>query len=330
MKRSVLLKEIQMFLTQYCQQERRLSRLTILSYRDTMKIFLLYLQKIKKKHLYNIGLSILSYELISDFLLYLEKKRKVSISTRNQRLCAINSFLRYLLFKHPDYADTISRALNVPRKKKDKSPRTFLETDEIKILLNSVCQKTWCGSRDYLLIDFCICTGVRVSELVNLQVENVILGKAPYITVSGKRRKKRSIPVGKSLASQLSHWIRNNRLKEESYFFPSIRCDRMSTDAVQHLIRKYVTIAKRDSLTLKNKKVSPHTLRHTTAMNLLERGVDIQIIALWLGHEQIDTTQIYLSGSMTLKRKALKKTEMNIKTSTKRIIKSELDFLDEI
>ncbi|MCK6598419.1 MAG: site-specific integrase [Bdellovibrionaceae bacterium] len=329
MKQSIVLKEIQLFLTRYCQQERRLSRLTILSYRDTIKLFLNYIHNKKKKPLQSIELSDFSYDLVTEFLSYLEKDRNASVSTRNQRLCAINSFLRYVLFKHPDYADTISRALAIPRKKKSKVPRTFLEPDEIEILLSSVDQKTWSGKRDYLLIDFCIRTGVRVSELVNLQSENVNIGKSPYITVIGKGRKQRSIPIDRGLAKNLSKWIQANRLELKSYLFPSVRGDKMSTDAVQHLLRKYIAICAKTSPLLK-KKVSPHTLRHTTAMTLLNRGVDIQIIALWLGHEQIDTTQIYLSESMALKKKALQKTNLHISLPMRKIKKSELDFLDEI
>ncbi len=330
MKHSILLKEVQSFLTRYCQQERRLSRLTILSYRDTLKLLLNYIHTQKKKAHHTIEISDFNYDLVSDFLNHLEKKRNVSVSTRNQRLCAINSFLRYVLFKHPDYADTISRALAVPRKKKIKIPRTFLEVDEVKSILNSINQKSWSGKRDLLLIDFCIRTGVRVSELIGLQVENVVMGKSPFISVMGKGRKERSIPIDRTLEKNLSKWIRENRLASKSYLFPSIRGDQISTDAVQHLLRKYVAFASKNSPSLAKKRVSPHTLRHTTAMNLLNRGVDIQIIALWLGHEQIDTTQIYLSESMALKRKALQKTDLNISLPMRRVKKSELDFLDEI
>ncbi len=330
MKKSILLKEIQLFLTRYCQQERQLSRQTVLSYRDTIKLLLNYLHGQKKLSLKKIEPSVLTYELVSDFLTYLEKKRNVSVSTRNQRLCAINSFLKYLLFRHPNYADNISRALNVPKKKKVKKPRSFLEPDEVVTLMKSVDRNTWIGKRDYLLIDFCIRTGVRVSELVNIKTEDVTFGKYPYIKVSGKGRKERSIPIEKGLSSNLNRWIKGNQLMSKSYLFPSIRKDRLSTDAVQYLLRKYISICVKTSPSLMKKKISPHSLRHTTAMNLLNRGVDVQIIALWLGHEQIDTTQIYLSDSMALKRKALKKTEINISTPLKKLKRTELDFLDEI
>ena len=330
MKQSLFLKEMQLFLTKYCQQERRLSRLTVLSYRDTMKLLINFFKEKKKRSPTAIQFSDLSYEQISDFLNYLEKERKVSVSTRNQRLCAIKSFFKYILFKHPDYADTISRAMNVPQKKKAKNPRAFLESNEVKSLLKSVKQTTWSGRRDYLLLDFCIRTGVRVSELVALQLENVVIGKSPFITVIGKGRKERSIPIDRVLAKTLSKWLAETKALGYSHLFPSIRGEQMSSDAVQHLLRKYVSIAKKDAPSLEKKKISPHSLRHTTAMNLLNRGVDIQIIALWLGHEQIDTTQIYLSESMTLKRKALSRTKLSFALSKPLKLKTDTSFLDDL
>lgn len=330
MKESILLKEIQLFLTRYCQQERHLSRLTILSYRDTMKLFLNYLHGTKKLSLSKIELSELTYELVSEFLTHLEKKRGISVSTRNQRLSAVHSFLRYLLFKYPDCAGTISRTLNVPKKKVIKRPRSFLSPEETEHLLKSVNRKNWIEKRDYLLLDFCIRTGIRVSELVNIKVDDIVFGKSPYVTVTGKGRKERSIPIDRSFSSTLDSWIQSNDLTFSSYLFSSVRGRRLSTDSIQYLLRKYVSISRKNSSLLIKKKISPHTLRHTTAMNLLSRAVDIQIIALWLGHEQIDTTQIYLSGSMSLKRKALEKTVIKSSPLVGRIKKSELDFLDEI
>lgn len=331
MKQSLFLKEMQLFLTRYCQQERRLSRQTVLSYRDTMKLLINYFKDKKKRSPATIQFSDLSYEQISDFLNYLEKERKVSVSTRNQRLCAIKSFFKYILFKHPDYADTISRAMNVPQKKKPKNPRAFLEPNEVEVLLRSVGQTTWSGRRDYLLLDFCIRTGVRVSELVALHSENIVLGKSPYVTVTGKGRKERSIPIDRVLAKALSKWLTETKALGYLHLFPSIRGEQMSSDAVQHLLRKYIAISKKDAPSLEKKKISPHSLRHTTAMNLLNRGVDIQIIALWLGHEQIDTTQIYLSENMALKRKALKKTRLSaIELNPPKKLNSALTFLDDL
>ncbi len=330
MKQSIFLKEIQQFLTTYCQQERHLSRQTVLSYRDTFKLLIGYFKKEQRKSPMDILFSDLNYEMISSFLNYLEKERKVSISTRNQRLCAIKSFFKYILFKHPDYAEIISRSMNVPQKKKAKSRRAFLEPDEVTAILKSVDQTTWAGRRDYLLLDFCIRTGIRVSELVNLQRENIVFNKSPYITVMGKGRKARSVPIDHYLAQAILKWVTSNKQESHSYIFPSIRGEKMSTDAVQHLLKKYVTLAAKEKPSIGKKKISPHSLRHTTAMNLLNHGVDIQIIALWLGHEQIDTTQIYLSESMTLKKKALERTKLNFVCSKPPRPKTAISFLDDL
>ncbi|MAF91706.1 MAG: integrase [Bdellovibrionaceae bacterium] len=330
MKKSILLKEVQLFLTSYCQQDRHLSRLTVLSYRDTLKLFLNYLHKQKKISLDKADLSFLTYGQVSEFLIYLEQKRNASTSTRNQRLCALNSFLRYVLFRHPDYAESLSRAMSVPRKKKVKKPRPYLEPDEIRSLLNSVNRKSWAGNRDYLIIDFCIRTGVRVSELTGIKIEDVHFGKSSFISINGKGRKERSIPIDKDIILNLKKWIDGNQMSSKRYLFPSVRGGRLSTDSVQHLLRKYTAISAKESPAMKDKRVTPHTLRHTTAMTLLNRGVDIQIIALWLGHEQIDTTQIYLSDSMALKKQALEKTQFSISLPIKKNNKTNLDFLDEI
>lgn len=330
MKQSLFLKEMQLFLTKYCQQERHLSRQTILSYRDTMKLLIRYFRDHKKKAPTSLLLSDLTYESVADFLLNLEKTRKVSISTRNQRLCAIKSFCRYIIFKHPDYAETISRTMNVPQKKKSKTPRVFLNTSEIKALLNAVDRSTWIGRRDYMLLDFCIRTGVRVSELISLTLENVVLNKSPYITVFGKGRKERTVPIDRQFGVTLNKWIISIKERGHTHLFPSNRGSQMSSDAVQFLLRKYIKIAVKTHPSLESKEISPHSLRHTTAMQLLDRGVDVQIIALWLGHEQIETTQVYFSESLSIKRKALKKTRLSFDIELPVSRKSDISFLDDI
>ncbi len=330
MKKAALLKEIQNFLTKYCQQERRLSRETILSYRDTLKLFILFFRDQCKRQPASLTVDDLSYESVADFLNNLEKQRNSSISTRNQRLSAMKSFCKYLLFRCPDYADTLSRAMNVPLKKKTKKTRNFLEPNEVTAILNSIEVGTWTGRRDHVLIDLCVRTGIRVSELATLKIDNVVFGKSPYITVVGKGRKERSIPLDRRFAKKLSRWHQDRRVQNQQYLFPTIQGTQMSTDAIQHLLRKYVMKALKTAPSLAKKRISPHTLRHTTAMQLLDRGVDIQIIALWLGHEQIDTTQIYFSESLALKRKALKKTRLVLEIPPPKLLSSDLDFLDEL
>lgn len=325
-----MLNEVQLFLTKHCQQERKLSRETVLSYRDTMKLFIVFCRDNVKHRLANLGPDILSYDNIIKFLDHLERDRGVGTSTRNQRLSAIKALCRYILFRHPDYAETISRALHVPMKKRAKKRRSFLEAQEVSALLKAISKETWNGRRDHIMFDLAIRTGLRVSELVSLRPESFTLGRAPYVTVDGKGRKERSVPLDRSFAKVICQWISNQKAKENSHVFPSARGDKMSSDAVQHSLRKYAKEAAKIAPSLRKKRVSPHTLRHTTAMQLLNRGVDIQIIALWLGHEQIETTQIYLSESLALKRKALKRTRIETPPEPPKKPQSEIAFLDDI
>lgn len=180
------------------------------------------------------------------------------------------------------------------------------------------------------MFDLCIRTGLRVSELVALCRDSFTFGKAPYVTVEGKGRKERSVPLDKSFSKALSHWLSHGVRTDSSGLFTTTQGKRLSTDAVQHALRNYIKKAVTTAPTLRKKKVSPHTLRHTTAMQLLDRGVDVQIIALWLGHEQIETTQVYLSESLALKRKALKKTRLKTEWVPPKPNRSELSFLNDI
>jgi site-specific recombinase XerD len=171
---------------------------------------------------------------------------------------------------------------------------------------------------------------LRVSELTFLRPIDITFGKTPYVSVIGKGRKERSVPLDKPFSKKLSKWISNNFRENQMYLFSTISGTQLSTDAVQQRLKKYTKLAEKIEPSLKKKNVSPHILRHTTAMQLLNRGVDIQIIALWLGHEQIETTQIYLSESLALKRKALKKTKLDIEWVAPKYITSDISFLDDI
>jgi len=330
MKHPLLLDEIQNFLTKFCQSERRLSRQTVLSYRDALKLFVLYLRDKKQDKLSTTGLDVLSYELLSDFLQYLEIERRVSISTRNQRLCAIKSFCGYVLFRHPQYAGTLSRCLLLARKRREKINRTFLSQQESDAVLRSIDQGHWTGCRNHLMISTAILTGLRVSELVDLKRGDVTIGKFSHITVLGKGRKTRSIPINKILAKRIEQWGRDSEISASHNLFPTSRGSRLSVDAFQVALKKYVAIASQNTKSLLGKNISPHTLRHTTAMHLLERGVDVQIIALWLGHEQVNTTQIYLSESLAIKRRALRRTKLKVEWSAPKIQRSEISFLDDL
>jgi integrase/recombinase XerD len=329
MKSTSFLNEIQHFLTKYCQDERRLSRQTVLSYRDTIKIFIRYQSEEKNRKPTELKMEHLSYDGVLEFLNYLERDRKSSVSTRNQRLSALKALSKLIMLRNPEFVDSLSRVLAIPLKKKFKRNRTFLEKDEVNAILSSVNQSTWVGQRNYLMLAFAIRTGVRVTELVELKTGSVTFGKSPYVTVLGKGRKERSIPLEKPFARELTRWI-SQMPASNTILFPTSRGTKLSVDAVQSALRKVVRIAAKTLPGMNKKRISPHTLRHTTAMQMLERGVDVQIIALWLGHEQIDTTQVYLSESLTLKRKALSRTRLKSDWKPSPTKRSETSFLDEL
>ncbi len=329
MKSASFLKEVQHFLTQYCQDERRLSRQTILSYRDTIKIFIRYQSELKKRRPTELQVEHLSHDGVLEFLKHLEKDRKCSISTRNQRLSAVKALSKFITFGNPEHADSLSRVLAIPVKKKTKRNRTFLEKSEVRAILSAIDQSTWTGQRNYLMLSFAIRTGVRVTELVEIKTANLTFGKSPYVTITGKGRKERSIPLERPFARELAKWI-SQIPKANAVVFSTSRGTMLSVDAVQSTLRKCVRVAAKTLPELSKKRISPHTLRHTTAMEMLERGVDVQIIALWLGHEQIDTTQVYISESLTLKRKALSRTKLKSDWRPVAIKRSEISFLDEL
>lgn len=264
-----------------------------------------------------------------EFLKYLEKDRKCSISTRNQRLSAVKALSKFITFRNPEHADSLSRVLAIPVKKKTKRNRTFLEKSEVRAILSAIDQSTWTGQRNYLMLSFAIRTGVRVTELVEIKTANLTFGKSPYVTITGKGRKERSIPLERPFARELAKWI-SQIPKANAVVFSTSRGTMLSVDAVQSTLRKCVKVAAKTLPELSKKRISPHTLRHTTAMEMLERGVDVQIIALWLGHEQIDTTQVYISESLTLKRKALSRTKLKSDWRPVTIKRSEISFLDEL
>jgi integrase len=181
---------------------------------------------------------------------------------------------------------------------------TFLDADEIAALLAAPDRSTWAGRRDHVLLLVAVQTGLRASELIGLRCRDVVLGSGAHIRCTGKGRKERATPLRRDTAKLLAAWI-GDRTGESSPLFPSIRGDRLSRDALEHLVRKHCLTASRACPSIGAKRVTPHTLRHSTAMDLLHHGVDPAVIALWLGHESVETTQIYIHADMRMKEKAL-------------------------
>ena len=285
---------LQGFFTRRLMQQQRASPHTIASYRDTFRLLLKYAHKRLGTLPSNLDFEQVDAVLITDFLGDLERERGVSTRSRNLRLSAIRSFFHYAAFEAPRHSAQIQRVLAIPGKRGPRKQVCHLTRQEVDALLAAPDRRTWGGRRDHALMLLAVQTGLRLSELTGLRREDVSLDDGAHVHVVGKGRKERCTPLAKQTRTVLQAWMRTDLPAESSVVFPSARGTRLSADGVQYLLAKHVTTAIRTCPSLAGKRVSPHVWRHTTAMELLQAGVDRSLIALWLGHESIETTQIYL------------------------------------
>ena len=298
---------LQGFFTRRLMQQRQASPHTIASYRDTFRLLLQFAQSRLGQPPARLALEQIDAPLIASFLNDLEKRRHIAARSRNLRLTAIRSFFRYAAFEAPAHSAQIQRVLAIPSKRWTRRTVCFLTRPEIDALLAAPDARTWSGRRDHALLLVAVQTGLRLAELTSLYRKAVILDAGAHIRVIGKGRKERSTPLTKKTANVLKAWLRELPSHDEAIVFPSARGCRLSEDGVQYLLAKHVVNASDACPSLKSKHVTPHVLRHTTAMELLQAGVDRAVIALWLGHESLETTQIYLDANLALKEAALGK-----------------------
>lgn len=296
---------LEAFFTDRLMRQRRASPNTVAAYRDTFRLLLTFTQRQLRKPPGRLALPDLDASLIGDFLDHLESDRHNSIRSRNARLAAIRSFFHFVAFQEPAHSAMIERVLAIPQKRFDRNLIHFFEQDEIKALLAAPDQRTYLGQRDHALLLLMLITGLRVSEVTRLTCDSVVLGHGPHVRCLGKGRKERCIPLTRQGVDVLKAWLRISRGNPDDPLFPSLRGGFMSRDAVERLLQKHLASAARSVSSLSNKNVSPHTLRHTTAVQLMRAGVDRAVIALWLGHEQIETTQMYLHADLSIKEKAI-------------------------
>jgi site-specific recombinase XerD len=245
--------------------------------------------------------------LITAFLEHLQTKRATSTRTRNLRLTAIRSFFRFVAFEEPAHSAHIQRVLAIPSKRGEKKMVDFLSRPEIDALLDVPDRTTWIGRRDHALLLMAVQTGLRLSELTSLDRASLCLGSGAHVRCLGKRRKERCTPLSRQLTATLQSWLKQPSPRSATALFPNAHGGRLSADAVQYLLSKYAKAARARCASLRQKRISPHVLRHTAAMELLQSGVDCSVIALWLGHESMETTQVYLHAHMALKEAALAK-----------------------
>ena len=299
---------LQSFFSERMLTQRRASPNTVASYRDTFRLLLGFAQRRTGKTPSKLQLEDLDAVLIGAFLDHLEHERHNSVRTRNTRLAAVHSLFAYAALRHPDHAALIQRVLAIPTKRTDRQLVSFLTHDEVDALLAAPDRDTWIGRRDHALLLLAIQTGLRVTELTSLTCADVELGTGAHLRCHGKGRKERITPLTTQTRGVLRIWLTERRGAPCDPLFPSRRHGPLSRDAVALLVAKHAGTATQRCPSLGPKTVSPHVLRHTCAMSLLAVGVDISVIALWLGHEGVETTQIYLHTDLAIKQRALART----------------------
>jgi integrase/recombinase XerD len=295
------------FFGQRLLAQRNASPQTIAAYRDTFRLLLRFLQKEGRADLAALTLSDLDAPMVMAFLDHLERDRHNAIRTRNARLVALRSFFRYAAGRDPANLPTTQRVLAIPQKRCDTPLLGFLTREEIDAILAAIDLTTWCGRRDQALLATLYNTGARVSEAIGLRVADLAGAGAREATLHlrGKGRKERLVPVWRSTARVLAAWVTSNSLGPEAPLFPNRGGTRMTRSGVEQRLRLAVDRAATACPSLRRKRISPHTLRHTTAMHLLQSGVSITVIALWLGHEDPTTTHRYVEADLSMKRRAL-------------------------
>ena len=296
---------IKRFFTEYLSHQRHCSPHTLRSYRDAIRLFLLYLQENKKTSPGTLAASDLSAENVLDFLNALQESRHNGARTRNARLAAIRAFVRYLLLVEPTLSSDLQGVLAVPVKRTPARAFDSLTRAEMEAVLDAPDAETWSGQRDRVLFTVMYNTGARVSEVIGATVSDVTINPGNTLRLRGKGRKERVLPLWKSTAKILAKWIAVNQLHGEQVLFSNARGARMTRSGVEKRLQEAVQKASENCPSLKAKRVSPHTLRHTIAMHLLQSGVDITLIAMWLGHESIQTTHMYMTANLEMKEKAL-------------------------
>jgi site-specific recombinase XerD len=322
---------LQSFFTDRLLRQRRASPHTIAGYRDSFRLLLHFAKERLGKMPTKLMIEDLDAPFLGDFLQHLETSRGNSTRTRNARLAAIHSFFQYVALEEPAHALHCQRILAMPNKRHERRPIEFLNREEIDALLAAVDSSSWMGRRDRTLLLVAVQTGLRVSELIGLNCQDVVLGTGAHLRCEGKGRKHRCTPLRPETAAMLTAWLHERHGLPGDPVFPSIRGGKLSRDAIERLVTKYTAIAKQNCASLKKKKVSPHVLRHAAAMDLLQHGVDRSVIALWLGHESVETTQIYLHADMRLKEKALSRTTpLGVKPGRYRPDDKLLAFLESL
>jgi integrase/recombinase XerD len=296
---------VQQFFTDRLCTQMAASPNTIASYRDTFRLLLQFASEQTGKAPTQLTVEQVDVTLVGDFLVHVEDKRRNSARSRNARLAAIRSFFRFVAMKEPAHLLHCQKILAMPGKRYVRRTVEFLDRAEMNALLAAPDRSTWAGRRDHAILSVALQTGLRVSEIINLRRRDVVTGTGAHIRCDGKGRKERCTPLRQDITKVLDVWLRERGGMDDDPLFPTMRGTKLSRDALERLVHKHTSVALKRCPQLTGKRVSPHVLRHSTAMELLHHGVDQSVIALWLGHESVETTQMYMDADLRLKEKAL-------------------------
>ena len=296
------------FFTDRLMQQRQASPHTITSYRDTFRLLVQYALRELRKAPAALAISDLTTDFLGGFLTHLETERGNNARSRNARLAAIRSFFGYVAVQEPQHAALAQRVLAMPAKRYTRRLVDFLDRAEVEALLRAPELHTRAGRRDRTLLLVAVQTGLRASELMQLRCQDVQLGPGAHLRCEGKGRKQRCTPLRQDAAAALRAWLDERRGEPDAPVFPNRLGGALSRDGLAYLLAKHLAIARQTCPSLQGKRVTPHVLRHTAAMELLQNGVDRALIALWLGHESVETTYVYLHADLKLKEAALAKT----------------------
>jgi integrase/recombinase XerD len=299
---------LEAFFTDRLMRQRQVSPHTILSYRDTFRLLLHYAQERLHKAPSDLTMPELDTPLIGAFLDHLEQERENSARSRNVRLAAIHSFFRYVALHEPQYSALAQRVLGMPNKRYTRRPIEFLTRVEVEALLAAPVLDNWTGRRDHAMLLLAVQTGLRAAELIGLRCQDIVLGPSAHVRCLGKGRKVRCTPLRKDTVTVLRSWLKERHGAPDDPAFPNARGTELSHDGLQYMLAKHLATARRHCPSLARKHITPHCLRHTLAMELLQHGVGRSVLALWLGHESLETTAMYVHADLKLKELALAKT----------------------
>jgi integrase/recombinase XerD len=297
---------LQQFFVERLMQQQHASPRTVTAYRDSFRLLLAFAERKLHKRPTDLNLKDLGAPLILDFLQYLEKERRNSIRSRNARFAAIRAFMHFASFKDPSALAITQTVLKIPMKKFERRLVGFLTREQMEAILEAPDQNTWAGRRDRVMLATLYNTGARVSELIGMRIKDLTLEASPAIKIHGKGRKDRTVPLWRSTAKQVRRWLREYPRKPEQPLFPNRSGGALTRAGVTERLHLAAQAIKEEYPELAKRHISPHLCRHSVAMHMLQSGVDITVISLWLGHENPSTTHMYVEADLSMKERALK------------------------